>query len=89
MTTTTHSHKAWTNKGGHVTTNSCTCCGCLITQLRSGHRPRVLHHSKGRDPARRRSQRHGQWLAGWVSEPKTEPNNTDMAGFEVVRDRLQ
>jgi len=28
--------------------NSCTCCSCLLTTLRSGHRPRVLHHSAGR-----------------------------------------
>jgi hypothetical protein len=28
-------------------TNSCYRCSCLITMLRSGHRARVLHHSKG------------------------------------------
>jgi hypothetical protein len=30
---------------------SCSHCSCLITTLRSGHRPLDLHHSKGRDPS--------------------------------------
>ena len=30
-------------------TNSCTCRSCLITDLRSDHKPRLLHHSKGRN----------------------------------------
>jgi hypothetical protein len=29
--------------------NRCTHCSCLITTLRSGHGPRDLNHSKGRD----------------------------------------
>ena len=34
---------------GSRSINSCTCSSCLITDLRSNHRPRLLHHSKGRN----------------------------------------
>jgi len=39
-------------RSGPGSTNSCTYCSCLTTDLRSGHRPRDLHHSRGRCPLR-------------------------------------
>ena len=39
--------------------------------------------------ARRRQQKHGQWLSGWVPEQQAEPKLTNIAEMQAFRDRVQ